>query len=568
MELIQAVPQKNSFGDWALTPDGKTILTDDGIWDARTGLQQRKLRGLVCSPIVCAPDGKFVAGTTYSNQITSQQVVLVNIATGKRELKFDFWDADDLAFSADGELIATVNSEEKDDGEYWYVTTIFDRMSKKVKKYNHADSRTLFGVKIQGARLVAFSESNGNLELRNAETNELLLTLPDIPFEPLDSRVMGIAIATNGQWLGIGMANGDLHLIDLSSSSILWQTRAHEGWLRTIAFSGDGETMATAGDDFVIHVWETKTGKSLGTLGFPRPSVEAVAFTPDGRLLTTLDSEEAARCWSFDPPSMLQITSGIADLIRNVGRKYPAGVARHFQDLILPEVALHTEPLSSTQVLAISPDGTRSALLGHEGDLIVWNNRSCTVEILLKDACYHVNNEIAFSPDNRWLATGVAEHLRVFNLSTGTERHETTIEQYDWIVTLVFSPDSNTLAIGYLGFKLILLDLLTWKKRSIRPEFDCVSTLSFAPDSKTLAIGTSYDETAWLKSLSRGGKETPLIGHTGFLRSADFSPDGSRVVTGATDGTARIWDVTDGKLLATFLALASSRLQTNALLNQ
>ena len=43
-----------------------------------------------------------------------------------------------------------------------------------------------------------------------------------------------------------------------------------------------------------------------------------------------------------------------------------------------------------------------------------------------------------------------------------------------------------------------------------------------------------------------------LVGHTGLVNSALFSPDGSRVITASWDGTARLWDVKTGAALTTF----------------
>src|SRR5262249_26964878 len=56
--------------------------------------------------------------------------------------------------------------------------------------------------------------------------------------------------------------------------------------------------------------------------------------------------------------------------------------------------------------------------------------------------------------------------------------------------------------------------------------------------------------------LKRGGSQRFLRGHTADMRTLSYSPDGTRLVTGAQDGTVRVWEAVSGKLLATLLALS------------
>ena len=59
------------------------------------------------------------------------------------------------------------------------------------------------------------------------------------------------------------------------------------------------------------------------------------------------------------------------------------------------------------------------------------------------------------------------------------------------------------------------------------------------------------DHTARLWDAATGKALATLEGHTGAVRSAAFSPDGTRVVTASDDKTARLWDAASGKALAT-----------------
>jgi hypothetical protein len=77
---------------------------------------------------------------------------------------------------------------------------------------------------------------------------------------------------------------------------------------------------------------------------------------------------------------------------------------------------------------------------------------------------------------------------------------------------------------------------------------DFVASARFSPDGRRM-VTASYDQTARLWDVN-GQPLATLQGHTGPVTSAVFNPDGQRIVTASDDTTARIWDV-GGQLLAT-----------------
>jgi WD40 repeat protein len=79
-------------------------------------------------------------------------------------------------------------------------------------------------------------------------------------------------------------------------------------------------------------------------------------------------------------------------------------------------------------------------------------------------------------------------------------------------------------------------DLLTLKGHT-----GFVFSASFSPDG-SLVVTASLDKTAKVWDAKSGAEVLTLKGHTGSLSSASFSPDGLRVVTGSDDKTARVWD--------------------------
>jgi WD domain, G-beta repeat len=75
----------------------------------------------------------------------------------------------------------------------------------------------------------------------------------------------------------------------------------HSNGVRAIAFSPDGQLLATASDDRTARLWDTTVGTWRATLTGHTHWVGAVAFSPDGRLLATTSIDQTARLW--DVPS-------------------------------------------------------------------------------------------------------------------------------------------------------------------------------------------------------------------------------------------------------------------------
>uniref|UniRef100_A0A8C2R5I0 WD repeat domain 38 n=1 Tax=Capra hircus TaxID=9925 RepID=A0A8C2R5I0_CAPHI len=87
--------------------------------------------------------------------------------------------------------------------------------------------------------------------------------------------------------LASGSWDKTIHIWKPSTRSLLIQLKGHITWVKSIAFSPDGQQLASAGYSHMVKVWDCNTGKCTETLKGVLNVAHACAFMPDGKLLVS-----------------------------------------------------------------------------------------------------------------------------------------------------------------------------------------------------------------------------------------------------------------------------------------
>jgi WD40 repeat protein/serine/threonine protein kinase/tetratricopeptide (TPR) repeat protein len=352
------------------------------------------------------------------------------------------------------------------------------------------------------------------------------------------------------------------YLWRLCQSGKRFTLRGHKHSIACVAFSPDGQTLASASWDSNVKLWDVATGQDRCTLRGHSNSVESVAFSPDGKILASGGFDATVKLWDIatghERASLPQQKWVRALAFSPDGKTLATG--EEFGNVRLWDLAKrhrrailrgHSGPVLS---VAFSPDGKALAtgsgwgkLLEEPGIVTLWDLTAEPVcsRLQLPTNAYHV----AFGPDGKTLAVGNKEgRVELWNVITGKLRASQQGHR-GWVHWMAFAPDGNTVASTSKDRTVKLWDVATWQERASLAHRSPVLTVAFAPDGKTLASGTS-DATIELWDMGTKAESATLLQHTGAVHGVVFSRDGKTLVSAGRHPTM-LWDVATGRTRAT-----------------
>jgi len=350
--------------------------------------------------------------------------------------------------------------------------------------------------------------------------------------------VLGVAYSPDGQLLATSDTTGDIQIWDSCTGEQLVRCRGHQHWTSAIAFSPDTKQLASSSFDRTVKLWDVMTGECLKTFLGHTNRVWNVAYHPNGRQIASGGDDHATKLWNL-----------------KLGR-----CQKTFKG--------HTNTVIS---LALSPDGNYLAS-GHEDQTVrLWDIKNATLVQTLRD---HTNRvwSVAFQPatsalpsvkedrkgifqgrtNGRILASGSGDYtIKLWDLQL-EKSLQTLYGHTSWVWSIAFHPNGTKLVSASYDQTVKLWDVNTGEcLKTFQEHSNPVVCVTYSPDGKLLA-SSDFDGMIKLWNAETGECYETLKEHTNSAWCVTFSPNGNWLLSASFDQTLKLWDVFTGECLQTF----------------
>ncbi|PAV19324.1 nucleotide-binding-oligomerization-domain like receptor [Pyrrhoderma noxium] len=413
------------------------------------------------------------------------------------------------------------------------------------------------------------------------------------------SAVYSVSYSPDGKYIVSG-SKENVCIWDAVNGGLIFGPFGGESY--SVTFSNDGKYVASGNDDGTIGIWNAATGESIhGALVGHTGLVYSVAFSPDSKYIISGSFDDTVQIWDVEKGMAIgEPLQGYSDSGHSILDSVlfsPSGIyfaSSSCNEIIIRDIGsrgMKYPPLISQSVvcsLAFSHNSSKIVSGTRRGTLNVWDVSEGI--ILSEFSGFGVSSvfSVTYSLDDKYILSGFTDGvLRMFDAEDSEISPRLFRGHTSFVKSVSYTPDGRRFISGSYDQTIRIWDveggqlmkhfglMMTatvsidgkylvsgWEDGTVavwsvetgeilngpfEGHSDMVLSLSFSPDPEEYRFASgSADMTIRIWKLN--GESITCRGHTDWVRSVCFSPNGKHVASSSVDKTIRVWDSRSGLL--------------------
>ncbi|MEM1136943.1 MAG: caspase family protein [Bacteroidota bacterium] len=400
--------------------------------------------------------------------------------------------------------------------------------------------------------IIATTASDGIIKLWDIASGRILRSL-----DGHTSKVNAISFSYDGNLLVSGSYDKTIKVWEVNTGIMLQNFIGHDSPVQTVAFSPDDLIIASGSGDFSqdssdtsIKIWEVLSGKLIQTFEGHQKSTSTLTFNSNGRYLVSGGWDNNVILWSIAKKKKLREYNGHTEKVNTV-KFNPDGMsfASCSQDNsiktwdIISGELLHTlqNNLGNPNSFSYSDNGKYIISGGINRQINLWRSQNGK---LIKNYPTKLSwiTSVAYNPKGKIIASGnELEKTVVLDVEKGEQLCK-LIGYSKKITSLAFNAKGDQLAIVNNGKDILLWDMLLGKiTKKLQGHQSEIRTISFNPTTDEILSG-SADKSVISWQPDKDGNYKTFKAHRKGVFSIAHHPNGQLFASGSADGTIILWD--------------------------
>jgi WD40 repeat protein len=379
--------------------------------------------------------------------------------------------------------------------------------------------------------------------------------------------ITSVAFSPDGEQIATSDTNGSIQIWNLKDGQQLALCLGHNSWVWDVAYSPSQPIIASCGQDHQVRLWDIHTGKCLKLMEGHTGIIGSVSFSPDGKMLASTSGDHTIRLWHVETGKCVQILYGHKSYVWSTAflsdgkTLFSAGGDNMIRRWCI-ESGECVQILSGHQHLvrsiALSRDETQIMSGSFDQTLKIWDIATGICLATLNGHQAPIT-AISLSADGKTLTSSSYDHTVKLWCVESKQCLQTLQKHTNLVWSVACHPHLSMLVSTGEDRTTRFWNMQTGQcTKTMQGHSNSIYAIAYSPKHQLLASGHE-DQTIKLwnfnqNSLSERSTLYPfrtLRGHTGRVLSVAFSPDAQILASGSPDHTIKLWNSQTGNCLRT-----------------